>query len=71
MTKTNIPPIEEAWKLAEGLRHVIKNYIEIVTINKQKAKDNSNVGEVNRNIGKIEAYTEVLRLMNEYNIKRT
>ena len=69
MSETNIPPIEEAWKLAEGLTAMVSVYIGYVQSDKNKAERTADWAEYHRCIGKIEAYKEVLHLINGYTIK--
>ena len=71
MTETNIPPIEEAWELADGLTSVIEKYIKYATADKNESERINDWAHYHNCIGRIDAYGAVLLIIKDMNIKRT
>jgi hypothetical protein len=70
MTERNIPPIETAWKVVEGLIEWINEFIEIVNGFKKKAERVNDWAEYHKCIGQIDAYENILKIIKNLNIKQ-
>jgi len=70
MTETDIPPIVFANELANGLKKIISMYISNVILKSTDSAEVQDWAKYHRCTGKIEAYAEVLRIINESNISK-
>jgi hypothetical protein len=70
MTETNISPVEDAWKLADGLKDWIYGFISTVNLLKKQAEHINDWAEYHRCVGKIEAYENILHILRDVNIKQ-
>lgn len=70
MTETSIAPIEEAWVLAYGLEKTIDEFISAADGFKKEAERTNDWVEYHKCIARIDAYKDILRLIQGANIKR-